>query len=128
MRIFLTLALLLFMATPSWSLGVSKVVLTPISITVWYRGGEHTVAFAAIDAALVTPANAVKVQTYLQNLLDEKVKRSTLASGDPDKANDPAKACKFWSGGDIIYRNTLVTVFIENGLFNVSFQTVDVND
>ena len=129
MKIFLTTLMLLFTVN-AHALGVSQISVTSTGITFTYRDGlVEVINFAGMGVATVNEANAQVLQDYIQGKLDVVVKRSDLAVGDPQRQNDPARAGAFWSAQNTItYRNTLVDVFIENGLFNVEFRSVDVND
>lgn len=115
----------------SEAVGVQNVRVFPDRVELdGTKQGDLVIFYADIDAALVTQANADKATAWLQaNVFDTVIKRNTLPADDPDRLSDPARANAFWStGNNITYRNTLVTVFIENGLFNVRLTTVDFND
>lgn len=131
LNIRLLLISLLLLASPAYAVGVQNIRVFPDRVELdGTKQGNIVVYYADIDAALVTQANADKATAWLQsNVFDTVIKRSTLPADDPDRLADPGRANAFWStGNNITYRNTLVTVFIENGLFNVSLQTVDYND
>ena len=107
----------------------SQISVTDTGVTFTHKGVEQTVLYVDIDAELITEANAEKARKYLQDQIDVVIKRNTLPSDDEHRISDPARAAAFWStGNNITYRNTLVTVFIENGLFNVGLQTLDYYD
>ena len=112
--------------TNAHALGVSQVTVDASGITVKHQGTDKAVSFVGFD---ITQANADLLTDVIQELLDETINRATLPNDDEDKSTDPNRAGAFWiSGNKITYRNTLATVFIENGLFNVRLETVDFND
>ena len=126
----LLISLLLF-TTPCYAVGVQNIRVFPDRVELdGTKQGNIVVYYADIQADQVTQANADKATAWLQaNVFDTVIKRNTLPADDPDRLADPNRANAFWSAGsNITYRNTLVKVFIQNGLFNVALCSVDYND
>lgn len=130
-NILLTLISLLLVTTPVYAVGVQNIRVFPDRVELdGTNQGNIIVRYADIQASQVTQANADKATAWLQaNVFDTVIKRTDLAVDDPQRLTDPNRANAFWStGNNITFRNTLVKVFIENGIFNVRLCSVDVND
>lgn len=121
------LLILLIICQPAYAVNLKSIELNQDGAVIEKANGEILEITYADYPGIDLEAKLPAVQSFLQDWYDVKIKRSTLPQDDPDRQSDPALPYKFWSGGDIVYRGTLVTVFIENGRYNIMLQVQDVN-
>jgi len=118
----------LLLATNVYGLGVHKVIKTDTLVTVFKRGNQSITINYVDLVGDNQKAKALDLQGRLQDYLDVRMKKSDMASDDPDKTTNPNKKAMFWDGDNLVGRNTLVTVTLVEGLFSIAFDTVDIAD